>query len=221
MYKPLFSLAIILLSVVFGFMYVKPQYERAQSQRAAIISLDETLGIVGEIETKIENTKKELESISRVDSERFAVFLPEKIDTIRFANDLQRIGKTHRLILADIKIEDPTLSMVAATSTGAQATKGSVESTFSLDREAQRNDLGGTPQSAVSKKYRTSKASFSVSTSYGDFFNLLADIERSLGLINITSLSFRPADETNSETNNASSEQLYQYAVELETYSLN
>lgn len=217
MYKPFFSLAVILVSVAFGFMYVKPQYERAQSQREAIVSLDETLSIADKIKLKIEGTKTELGNVSRLDSERFAVFLPEKIDTIRFANDLQHIGKTHRLTLSDIKIENPTLLTATTTLTDTQNGKGAIRNVFSLDRGVQMNDTEGGSRSAINKKYKTNKMSFSVSASYGDFLKLLADMERSLGLINITSLLFQPSDDANSGSN----EQLYQYAIEIETYSLN
>ena len=73
--------------------------------------------------------------------------------------------------------------------------------------------------SGFEKKYITTKASFSFISTYGQALLFLDSLEKSLGLINITALSFSP-QEQKSGVKMGVGTAYYQYKLEIETYSL-
>ena len=57
--------------------------------------------------------------------------------------------------------------------------------------------------------YRTMVLSFGVSTSYNNFLNIMSDLERSLRLLDVTSISFKATDT-----------EPYEYTISIKTYWL-
>ncbi|MEK7148357.1 MAG: hypothetical protein AAB770_00385 [Patescibacteria group bacterium] len=222
MTKPIVSFITIILSLGFAFFYVVPAYDLNKERRGDIVSLSKILNTSGEIKMLIDKTKKNLSSIDPSESARFEVFLPEKIDTVRFANNIQYIGRKNRIILSDIKVDEPANASPKSTAPGAiSATQGLVN-TVSLGAkinqaqgQTERN-LDSTTSS--DKKYINTKASFSFTTSYETAQLFLNDLEKSLGLIDITSVSFimLPSDSKLKVV----SSPIYKYTVTVETYSL-
>ena len=95
---------------------------------------------------------------------------------------------------------------------------GSLDTNKTIDTDIQKSTGAG-----ATKKYVTTKASFSLTTTYEKFLILLSDLERSLGIINITGLSFQEHKEslgTRDIRNTQKGTLLYKYTVEIETYSL-
>lgn len=220
MIKPILSIIVIVLSAVFAFLYVKPEYNRTEERRADIKTLSETLKSAEVIKDLIRQTGESLNSIDPKDIERFGVLLPETIDGIRFANNLQGIGVANSIILSGIKVEERSKEdkSVKAAIPGFTST---VSNAISLDRPDPGSQNASVKVPSSEKKYATTKASFSVITTYEKFLLFLDDIEKSLGLITVTSLSFREYQESsNARVSATSGPSLYQYTVEIETYSL-
>lgn len=224
MIKPLASFIVLLMSIVFGFLYVLPEYKLNQKLLADSDALSQTIASFGNIETLIDKTKKNLNDIDPGKLARFKVFLPERIDSVRLANNIQSVGMRNQVALTDIKVEQPLTNSNEQSSSArpAGATQGLVK-TFSLEDE---NAVGGT--SRVTKgipspaaKYATTKVTISFTSTYEAAQTLLRDLEKSLGLINITALSFEPLQEnTNSKKSKSVAPVNYKYTAELETYSL-
>lgn len=224
MSKPIFSFIVIVLSLAFAFFYVRPLYGRVQTSRMSIVDLNNTLKRADTIKGLISETERDLAGIDALDRDRFAVFLPETIDTIRLANDVQHMGVARGVVVENIKVEEQkgAVSSTPAGPRGATGASGTLNNVFSLERNpTQGAQTGGAVAGQASvqdKKYRATKVSFMTTTSYRTFLNLLDDLEKSLGLINLTSLSFAPVTEA--AGTKKSGVPLYQYTVEAEVYSL-
>lgn len=209
MFKPIFSFIVLVLSVVFGFLYVMPEYNRMQERRSDLAKLTQISKDAGEIEELISLTETTLNTVDSTNRARFAVFLPEAPNPIRLANNLQRIGLTNGVVLQDIKVEESAVGIQgAANGISAEQGKGSPGS-------------AGASTASGEKKYATTKSSFTFTATHEVFRKFLFSTEESLGLINITALSFEPVPVvTDTKKPKQVGTPLYQYAVAVETYSL-
>lgn len=167
MTNPIISLIVLLLSLGFTFFYVVPEYHSNQERRASVDVLAKALLSTDEIEALINKTKNNLVSIGSTELPRFEVFLPETIDPIRFANNIQTVAGKNGIALKDIRVT-------------------------SADNADQQDTANNTSANAKSteNKYATTKASFTFTASYGAFQLFLNDLERSLGLIKVSYLEF-------------------------------
>lgn len=227
MIKPIISLFVILFSLGFGFFYAKPKYDDVQSTRADLLQLTQTSQSASDIKDIINETQKSLKNINPDDLARFNVFLPETLDGIRFANDLQHIGTTNGLILSDIKVDEQKKDNKPATATKPAVTQPASASGVMVKALSVPNTVGdgATPQpttgGTAEKKYIATRASFAFAATYSGFLLFLDDLEKSLGLINITSLSFKELSNSSEEKVTQSNlPSLYQFNIEIETYSL-
>lgn len=203
MSNPFYSILIIIVSLGFSFFYVKPEYDTSRGGRDNLATLDATLKNTGQIQTLIDQTANTMSSIDAEKLSRFSVFLPETTDPLRLANNIQHIGLSHGIFLQKIKVGDPTKLSEAQPVSGSEGFP-----------------VGGVPAAASTPKYATIKTTFSFTTSDTAFKAFLGDIEKNLGLMNVTALTFAPVD-TATTGKKTSSNSLYQYDVEIETYSLN
>lgn len=225
MIKPILSLIIIVFAIGFGFFYSKPKYDEVQKTRADLQQLIKTAQSAGEIKDIIAETGKSLSDVNPEDRARFDVFLPETLDSIRFANNLQHIGVANGLVLSDIKVDQQKKQETSTSATqpvGVQPSAiGGVTKILSVNttiNEGVGVDKTGTEGQ---KRYGTTKASFALAATYSSFLLFLNDLEKSLGLINITSLSFKElAAGVEEKVVQKDLPPLYQFNIEIETYSL-
>jgi len=231
MNKPIVSFAVIIISLLFAFFYVVPLYRESVEHNQAIRSLDETLKKSDKINTLISNTKESLKSIEGDKKASFEVFLPETIDPVRFANDVQYLGKKNRVVLSDIKVEgdsNDSVIKIADKNTNAEDGLGKILSIG--EKNSQAGSSGQASKnialaSKTDKKYFTTSASFTFSATYEVFKLFLNDLERSLEIMEVKSLSFSPgssasADGAPVKGNKEPSQPVYQIAMTIETYSL-
>ncbi len=221
MSKPILSFIVIILSLGAAFLYVKPEFDVAMKSRADIVTLDQTIQKSETIKKLINETSDNLRRIDKDSLARFAIFLPEEVDDIRFANSLQNIGYSNGIILEGINVTRGVGGSGAEDSLSAKSKlSGIILSTISVDRTDQSEKTNTRQAGVLDKKYKTTRANFSGTSSYGAFALFLDDLEKSLGLINITSLSFTPIKEASVGEKKDTSPILYQYTVDIETYSL-
>ncbi len=228
MIKFIASIAVLILSVAFAFLYVMPEYNRTQNNLADLKILNETLKSTETMKELVRQIGDSLDSIDPAITSRSRVFLPETIDEIRFANNLQSIGARNGMILMDIKVGEKVKKIEKVIASGTVSAdgkvipvngpSGSLDANKVVDVNIQKI-VGATAE----KKYITTKASFSLSATYKKFDILLNDLEKSLGIIDITLLSFqenKEALDTKDIKNTQKDTLLYKYTVEIETYSL-
>lgn len=225
MTKPIISFVVLILSIGFTFFYVVPAYNLNVERRGDIESLSKILSTSSEIRTLIDETKTNLGLIDPTGLASFEVFLPEKIDQIRFANNIQHIGRKNRIILSDIKVEGATNGTMSSGSSGLSATQGlvntlSIGSKMELAQGTTAPDAQG-GNIPLGKKFVTTKASFTFTATYEMFQLFLYDLEKSLGVIDLTEISFVQVPEASGASKSkTSSTPMYQFTMAIETYSL-
>lgn len=230
MTKQLFSFIVIILSLIFAFFYVKPEYTLMQERRADFANLVETSNISAIVKTLIRETGRNLSSVAPSDLARFSVFLPDVIDPIHFANDLQNLGTMNGVILENIKVTEPKNLDQKSTGVSSQGVvtqlAQGIVSLGSDPKQAQsvvpsENPVVATTNTpSTQKEYVVTKASFTCTATYEKFSLFLESLEKSLGLVNVTALSFTPYIETDPQKIKMGGEQAYEFSASIETYSL-
>lgn len=203
MSNPFISFLVIILSAGFGFFYVKPSYDTVQQRRIDVAKLDVTLKDTSAIQTLIDQTEKTLGNIDQTELSRFMIFLPQTTDAIGLANNIQHIALGRGIVISDIKVVE------SKPKTGS-------------DQQSGIGDVAAGVKAAVSAPtYGTTKTTFTLISNTEAFRLFLGDLEKSLGLMNVTSLSFAPAsDSKENQKVKRVGAPVYQYSLEVETYSL-
>ena len=161
MIKPILSLIVIVISAGFAFLYVEPAYEKLNTKKTDFAMLSDTLTSADEVQKIIRETKKSMEGITPAEYKRFEAFLPEKIDEIRFINNIVHMGIQRNIAVGEIKILKEERGGGGNTVAGASAATG-VSKVFSL---SQLSDVSNTNASSkndeLAKDYSSRKINFS------------------------------------------------------------
>ncbi|TAN35720.1 hypothetical protein EPN27_03235 [Patescibacteria group bacterium] len=218
MTKLITSFIVLVLSAAFAFLYVLPAYNVSKERRADIETLSKNLSTSDEIIQLIADTKNNLNSIESIKLARFEVFLPEEIDPIRFANNIQNIGTDNMVSMISIEVDTPgqDAQQDGTSQTGANQ--------LQLDTNLNQADGINVQVYGIAtekeKKYATTKATITFETSFEKFKLFLSDLERSLGLMDVTALSFVVSSETEETKMATQSSPNYKFLMTIETYSL-
>lgn len=113
---------------------------------------------------------------------RLNTLLPDSIDTVRLIIDLNTIASRYNMPLGNISVGEPRETVAPTTGIG--------------------------PKSST---YGSLDISFSVSAPYDQFIAFMGDIERSLRILDVTSVTFGAPSQANGFAN---------YTVSLKTYWL-
>jgi Tfp pilus assembly protein PilO len=148
----------------------------------ALNNSQELLKVRGQLADKYNN-------LPLTDKDRLEKLMPNTVDNIRLIIDIRNIALTHGMNPKDIKYDARTGATVA---TVPQA---------------------GTPQqlAAAQKGYGTFELEFSVTGPYSNFLAFLGDLEHSLRLVDVESITFQAADTGSSAM---------KYVVRIKTYWL-
>lgn len=222
MIKPILSLIVIIISVSFAFLYVRPAYERLDTKKADLAMLNETLTNADEVQKIIRETKDNMENITPAEYTRFETFLPKKIDEIRFVNNIVHIGLQRDIIVDEIKISKKIEGGANGNiATGAGIATG-VSKVFSMNQLSDETTANPSSANNVSRGvFSAHNVSFSIIATYPVTLLFLGDLERSLGLINVNTLALEEYKDTSKNKKiTGSSVPLYRSMIEVETYSL-
>lgn len=143
----------------------------------------------GELRQKVEDLERNYNSFSDDQLTRLAKLLPDNVDNVQLIIDTNNIAALHGMRIKGIKVK--TEEEKSAKNGGDAATR------------AKAITRGNIPQQS------TITLGFNVSGSYGEFLNFLSDLQQSLRVVDMSSLTFSAADKD-----------FYTYNVELKTYWL-
>lgn len=225
MWKSLISIITIVTATLFSVQYVIPAYRNSKDLQAKLVDLEVVLKDADNAQKLIDETAEVLRGIPEDSATRFSLLVPEELDRLRFSNMLQSMARSRGIILADIKVENISNDAPAlrGAPTSDKSTSANLARVFTIDKTttAPQAGEGGAPQK-VEGNYIATNVSFSFGATYPAFLSFLGDIERSIGIINITELSFEPFPvivDTGKATK-GKVEPLYTYRIKAETYSL-
>ncbi|MDD4989013.1 MAG: type 4a pilus biogenesis protein PilO [Candidatus Pacebacteria bacterium] len=180
MFKTLTPIILLVASVGLFFGFINPEYGKIQAKRVELAQYDEALGKSKDLTNRRIELSNKYKSITDEDRVRLSKLLPNAVDNVRLILDIDSIAKLHGMKIRNTRIDQ-----------GSSA------------------DQANNPAIVDERKYGSIGLGFSVTSSYNDFVNFLNDLEHSLRITDIVSLSLRPQKVG-----------VYDFAIDLKTYWL-
>lgn len=175
-------IALVVAGVVFYF-YVDPTYTQIKELRKEEATLNTALSRALELQATRDQLLSRYNTFSPEDLARLEKMLPDHVDNVRLALDMDSLASQYGMRIRNVSIEAPD----------EKKTKSRQTQTVGPDE----------------RTYESMVLSFTVSGQYDTFRTFLTDLEQSLRLVDIESLSFTSTDVG-----------LYDFTVSLRTYWL-
>ncbi|MBI2476467.1 MAG: hypothetical protein HYV67_04480 [Candidatus Taylorbacteria bacterium] len=210
-------IVLILASIGLFFGYINPTYtgntfsvEPAGKSVSELQSEEkdygDALNKARQIELVREGLLSKFNALNRSDKERILKLLPDHIDSVRLIIDINNIAARYGMSLAGITLSAPNAASNKNQAAGpAQIAEG---------KEA------GLPQGIGpdGSLYDSVKLGFTVAGPYENFLGFLKELEESLRIVEITSLSFGTPSSGGQSQSAASG--AYVYSITIRTYYL-
>ncbi len=178
--RVIFPALLILAAIGIFIGYSNPLYQEIKVKQARLDTLTEANKKATQLRAAREALTEERNQISQEDINRLQKMLPDGVENVRLVIDIDNIA---RQIRPDMSVRNPRIN------------QGSTDKETKVGPDANR--------------YGTISMSFTVTASYEEFQRFLADLEKSLRIVDVTSLSF-----------GASKENIYDFNVTVQTYWL-
>lgn len=175
---------VLLAASVWGFFgFVTPRYEAVKALKDERIAYQAALDKARELDALRGQLVSKYNSVSAGDLARLSKLLPDSVDNVRLIININNVANRYGMVIKDIKIDQPA-GTLGRSSSAPNAASGVI---------------AGQPGGAVSPgpsnysvlpSFEFLNMSFSVSGPYGSFKGFLSDLERSLRVVDVTSISF-------------------------------
>ena len=178
--RVIISIILIIASVVLFFSFTDAKYETVQELRAEDQQFDQALERSQELRALRNSLLDKYSMFPIEDLNRLNRLLPDNIDVVRLIIDIDSIADRYNMALEGISVGEPTNDAPSRTLGPSTDTFGSVA------------------------------LSFTVGSDYQKFLAFLADMERSLRLVDVISITFGGLDQQG----------IGKYTVTINTYWL-
>lgn len=183
MIRTIASILCLIAAGALFFLYTKPTYDGVQASRASMGQYDEALQKAAELQELKQSLLSRYNAFNPTELDRLGKLLPDHIDNVRLILDLDGIASRNGLALQNVTVSTPTSAQGSDTAIGS---------------------LGASKQ-----KYDSVTLSFTTQGGYDTFLRFLGDLESSLRIVDLVSLSLTQG-----------SGQSYIYDVTIRTYWL-
>jgi Tfp pilus assembly protein PilO len=190
MFKVIFPIIMTIAAIGLFVVFTNPAYKEISSLRTVQAAYDQALNNSQQLLKVRNDLMVKFNNLSLSDKDRLTKLMPDTVDNIRLIIDTQNIAIGHGMTLKDIKYDARAQSNATNTTT-APATPGQL--------------------AASQKDYGTFELEFSVTGTYQNFLAFITDIEQSLRLVDIESVTFQ-APEAGSAN--------MKYVIRIRTYWL-
>jgi len=171
------------------FYYITiPMYEEVQTLRAKKVEYDQALNSSQEAQKVRASLETKYNKISVENLNRLESFLPNNVDNIRLIIEIDKIAGRYNMTIGNAQV--------------------------TVSKESSSSDNPDEVVVVESTTYGIGKLSFSVSGKYEEYLSFIKDLEQSLRLINITSVSL------SSGSSSKDSGDTYEYKTSFDTYWL-
>ena len=184
MNRALLPILLIIISIATFYLWINPQYSEVQVLSAQLDDSNKALSQVTELESARKSLVSREGNFNQDDLAKLQKLLPDNVDNIRLFLDLQGIATRYGTSIQDIAVVDQDQKMSGTTKA-----------------------IGPT-----NKAYGQMVLSFSINISYEKLSLFLKDLESSLRIVEIKSLSFT-ADNKNPN--------IYKVSLSLNAFWLN
>ena len=183
---------VVLAGSIF-FLYTKPTYDNSAVMRSDIAQNNAALDKAAELQKLRQTLLSRFNTFDPADLDRLQKLLPDHVDNVRLILDLDKLAERGGLALQNVDV--------------SSAQKQTVKSQTALGA------IG-----ASNQKYDSLTLTFSTIATYRDFVEFLTNLESSLRIVDLVSLSIAPASSGTGAAR--ASEPLYTYNMTLRTYWL-
>ena len=176
---------IIIICISAYFFYISPTLDEIKTLEAKKAEYTGVLEKAREFKAQRDTALTDYNNISEDNLDRLNKIVPNKFDSVLFANDINTIASKYGMSVKDLKYN--------------------ILNTEAFDAEGVRTK---------SQPYKTIAVTFKFSSQYEQFIKFLKDLESSLQLVDVTSLSIKSLGGEKSTGN------LLDYSLEVNAYSL-
>jgi len=206
--KLIITIVAVVLSGGMFFWYTKPTYDSALVLRASIAQNDAALDKAAELQKLRQTLLSRFNTFDPADLDRLQKLLPDHVDNVRLILDLDNLAENGGLALQNVDVS-------------------------SAQKQTAKNQTALGAIGASNQKYDSLTLTFSTIASYPAFVAFLTDLESSLRIVDLVSLTIAPsggstavASATNAFPTGARNptatrtEPLYTFNMTLRTYWL-
>ncbi len=177
--RALLPLLFIVIAAGIFFGFIDPTYQRVKELRAEEANFDQALTRSKELQQVRDQLLSRYNTFPQSDLERLEKLIPDNVDNVRLILDFDALASAYGMRIRDVELE-------------------------TNESRAARGQVG-----SDENRYDSLILSFSVTGTYDTFRAFLGDLEESLRLVDVTSISF-----TATQTG------VYDYSVAVKTYWL-
>lgn len=159
------AVVLLLLSLGLFYTFTNPQYKEVKELSTLASEYQSILKNISQIVELRDSLLATYATISRAEIDRMNAVLPDNVDTVKLALDLDNMAARYGVSIKNIQ-----------TAIGGNSGAGLIV----------------LPE--YEKKYDTATVTFSFIAAYANFNRLLADIERNLRIMDIKSITFQSSD---------------------------
>lgn len=174
------NLILIVLAVGLFYTFTSPQYQEVKVLQASANEYQKVIENVSRIAEARDALLVSYEAIPRIERDKLLKVLPNNVDSVRLALDLDTIAGRYGIAIRNVRVDtkaDPNAASIVL------------------------------PDHKL--PYEKAIVTFGFISNYENFIRLLTDLERSLRIMDIKSVSFRVAETG-----------LYEHQIQVETYWL-
>ena len=222
MFANIRSLILIIIAVAVFFLYTNKTFKEVSLLKQNGSTFEQALNNSKQFEQARDAINARYQSFSREDIERLRLLLPDTVDNVRLVIDIENIAKNSGPVFKkvtydakeSIKAKTVTTPQVAPKQTTSQDTP-----TTQPTAPSQPTRLGTVAED--NKPYGSFSVSFTVQGPYDQFIQFLKTLERSLRIVDVTSITFSSVDAVEKDPKKVSNiKNVYEYNVTIKTYWL-
>jgi Tfp pilus assembly protein PilO len=188
MFKTIISVVCFVAAGAIFFLYTQPTYDEVKASSAQISQYDEALSKAAELQQLKQSLLSKYNTFNPNDVERLQRLLPDHVDNVRLILDVDSVAGRHSMAIQNVVVSSSQSSKTSQTAIG----------TVSSSRQ----------------KYDSLTIKFTTQGTYENFRSFLGDMQRSLRIVDLTSLTMTRIDTA------ATPQPLYNYEVVMRTYWL-
>jgi Tfp pilus assembly protein PilO len=185
MVRLIISVVCVVAAIGIFLAYTQPTYDSVQAINGQIGQYNEALSKATELQNRKQELLSKYNTFDQASIDRLQKLLPDHVDNIRLILDLDSLAAKHSIAIQNVSVSSADSAQVQST------TLGSV--------------------SAAKQSYDSLTMKFTTQASYSTFEQFLTDLEESLRIVDLESLSIARAD---------SGQGLYTFNITLRTYWL-
>jgi Tfp pilus assembly protein PilO len=190
MFKTIISIIALVAAGAIFFTYTKPTYDAVKVSSAQIAQYDAALSKAAELQQLKQTLLSKYNTFNPADLEKLSKLLPDHVDNVRLILDIDSLAGKHAMAIQNVVVSS------AHTANASQTAIGTV--------------------SASKQKYDSLTVRFTTQGTYERFRTFLDDMQKSLRIVDLVSLTITQASAGATPTGGP----LYNFDVVLRTYWL-